>query len=63
MKSIVKLSLEVEVNDDGEDIETPMAVMVKNLNGENIWLPKSEIEIYSGVIEVPEWLAIKKELI
>ena len=63
MSDIVKLELQVEVNDNGDEIETPMAVMVKNIDGDKVWLPKSEIEVYDGIIEMPEWLAEKKELI
>ena len=63
MSDIVKVELQVEVNDEGDDIETPMAVMVKNIDGDKVWLPKSEIEVYDGIIEMPEWLAEKKELI
>ena len=63
MSDIVKLELQVEVNDNGDEIETQMAVMVKNIDGDKVWLPKSEIEVYDGIIEMPEWLAEKKELI
>ena len=63
MSDIVKVELQVEVNDEGDDIETQMAVMVKNIDGDKVWLPKSEIEVYDGIIEMPEWLAEKKELI
>ena len=63
MSDIVKVELQVEVNDEGDEIETQMAVMVKNIDGDKVWLPKSEIEVYDGIIEMPEWLAEKKELI
>ena len=63
MTDLIKLELQVEVNDNGDEIETQMAVMVKNIDGDKVWLPKSEIEIYDGIIEMPEWLAEKKELI
>jgi len=63
MTDLIKLELQVEVNDNGDEIETPMAVMVKNIDGDKVWLPKSEIEVYDGIIEMPEWLAEKKELI
>lgn len=43
--------------------ETELAVMVENLDGHKTWLPKSEIEIHKDEIEMPEWLAIDKELI
>jgi len=63
MTDLIKLELQVEVNDNGDEIETQMAVMVKNIDGDKVWLPKSEIEVYDGIIEMPEWLAEKKELI
>ena len=63
MSTIIKVKLQVEMNDNGDEIETQMAVMVKNIDGDKVWLPKSEIEIYDGIIEMPEWLAEKKELI
>ena len=63
MTDLIKLELQVEVNDNGDEIETQMAVMVKNIDGDKVWLPKSEIEVYEGIIEMPEWLAEKKELI
>ena len=63
MTDLIKLELQVEVNDNGDEIETQMAIMVKNIDGDKVWLPKSEIEIYDGIIEMPEWLAEKKELI
>ena len=63
MRETVKVDVQVEENDEGEPIETHMAVMVENLNGEKVWLPKSEIEIYGEIIEMPLWLAEKKELV
>lgn len=48
--------------------ETEKAILVVNLKNKDVWLPKSQIEIDSeakGVIELqmPEWLAVEKELI
>lgn len=43
--------------------ETELAVLVTNLEDEKVWLPKSQIEIDGGYIEVPDWLAEDKELI
>ena len=59
----VKLKLKIETNDEGDNIETALAVMVRNLNNDKVWLPKSKIEIYNDIIEIPEWLAENKELI
>ncbi len=30
---------------------------------EKVWLPKSQCEYGEGVMQMPEWLAIEKELI
>ena len=49
--------------------ETDKAVRVENLKGESVWLPKSQIEIEraskagGALLVMPEWLALKKELI
>lgn len=48
--------------------ETEKAILVVNLKNKDVWLPKSQIEIDSeakGVVElqIPEWLAVEKELI
>lgn len=48
---------------------TEKAIMIENLKGEDVWLPLSQIEVLkedcrqNAVIEVPEWLAIDKELV
>ena len=55
-RETVKLDLDIEG-------ETQMAVLVKNLNDEKVWLPKSQIEIHGSKIEMPTWLAENKELI
>lgn len=46
-------------------IDRDKAVMVENLNGDKVWLPKSQIEIdeQDKEIQLPEWLAIDKELV
>ena len=59
----IKLKLKIETSNEGDNIETALAVMVRNLNNEKVWLPKSKIEIYNDIIEMPEWLAENKELI
>jgi hypothetical protein len=56
MKKLTDIELEIKA-------ETDRAVMVENLKGKVVWLPKSQIEIDNGVITLPEWLAIEKELI
>lgn len=43
--------------------ETEKAILVTNLKDEDIWIPKSQVEIYDEGITLPEWLAIRKELI
>lgn len=44
--------------------ETDKAIMVENLKGKDIWLPKSQVEVDSPTeIQIPEWLAVDKELI
>lgn len=47
--------------------ETDAAYMVKNLEGDNVWLPKSQVEFYeeglSTEFEMPRWLAEDKGLV
>lgn len=45
--------------------ESDKAVMVENLNGDKVWLPKSQVEVdeQDKEIQMPEWLAIDKELV
>lgn len=43
--------------------ETANAVMVKNLKGESVWLPKSLVEVDGDGIQIPQWLAEEKGLI
>ena len=52
---------------------TENAILVENLSGEDVWVPKSQISDYScdgcdnineaTSIFIPEWLAIDKDLI
>jgi hypothetical protein len=45
-------------------LETEKAVMVKNIKEEEVWLPKSQVEIVNNhVVIVPQWLAEDKELV
>lgn len=53
-------------------METPKAWLMQNKKNEKVWLPKSMVEMettfngyipQSGIITLPEWLAIKKDLI
>lgn len=44
--------------------ETEKSILVDNLKGKPIWLPKSQIEIQNAnEISLPEWLALDKDLI
>ena len=50
--------------------ETEKAILVQNLKQKDVWIPKSQIEIDSEDeetsmidIQIPEWLAIDKELL
>lgn len=61
--STVELDLEVIA-------ETDEAIMVRDGDGTQAWLPKSQIQQPEGyencqcqTIEVPEWLAIKEGLV
>ena len=54
------------------EVETDMAWRVSDGQGKSIWIPKSQIQDYSESeyksgdeieIELPEWLALEKELI
>lgn len=44
-------------------LDREASVMVENLKGKKVFLPKSQIEIDSDGIQLPEWLALGKELI
>ena len=61
--SDIEIAVEVEANTD-------KAIMVENLKGEKVWIPKSQISDYSGEnldeaesIFIREWLAGEKDLI
>lgn len=45
--------------------QTEKAVMVENLKGQKVWLPKSQIEVdhENLTIDLPEWLAEETGLI
>jgi hypothetical protein len=43
--------------------ETPKAYLVDAGERDPVWLPKSEVEYYEGVITLPYWLAHEKGLI
>lgn len=45
--------------------ETKAAILIRSDEGVKCWLPFSLIEIHpeEGEIDLPEWLAIEKELI
>lgn len=62
-RETIRVKINVETDEDGDDIETQMAVLVINLNGDKVWLPKSKIEVHHDTIEMPVWLAEDKELI
>lgn len=45
--------------------ETSAAWLVETADGEEVWLPKSQVELDDGesVVRVPEWLAIEEGLV
>lgn len=43
-------------------IETEKAYLIESDMGE-AWVPKSQVEIEDGEIQIPEWLAIEKGII
>ena len=52
----------VEIDFDDIVHETSLAWLL-DIDGDKIWLPKSQCEIDGDVALVPEWLAIEKDLI
>jgi len=46
-------------------VETEKAIMVKDLNDKDVWIPKSQIELSQDKdsMLISEWLAIEKELV
>ena len=59
---LIEIEVEVITNTD-------MAICIENLKGENVWIAYSLIDDYSGdrkrpdTIFIPEYIAIKKDLI
>lgn len=49
---------------DSKVRETELAVLL-DIDGEEIWFPKSQIDMrsWSNIVEIPEWLAIEKGLL
>jgi hypothetical protein len=64
------MSEKVSIPDVTVKIETDKALLC-NIHGEEIWIPKSQIdddsEVYEedteGVLVIPKWLAEKKSLV
>lgn len=54
----------VEISFDELKYETDAAFLVV-IDDEKVWLPKSQVELHetSGIVAMPEWLAIEKDLI
>jgi len=44
--------------------DRPMSIHVR-IKDKKYWLPKSQVDFraWSNIVEVPEWLAIQKELV
>lgn len=55
-RATVTLDLDIEA-------ETELAIMVRDLDDRKVWLPKSKIHIHDDGVDVPEWLAIDKDLV
>jgi len=54
----------VEIYFDEITHETDEAYLFRVDEDEEVWLPKSQVEITeSDIVEMPEWLAIEKGLI
>jgi len=43
--------------------ETEKAVLVENIKGKDVWIPKSQCEVEDAGLQIPEWLALDKDLI
>ena len=53
----------VEIDHDGKEHETDKAILFR-IQSEDVWIAKSLIEYEDDdIVEIPEWLAIEKELI
>jgi hypothetical protein len=54
----------VDLTDVAIEHETEKAILVTNLKGRKVWLPKSQVEIdEERVITMPLWLAREVELV
>lgn len=42
--------------------ETELAYLVENEDG-SFWVPKSKCEYSDGELQIPEWLAIRKDMV
>ena len=59
----IKMSNEkVEIWFDDIIHETANAWLL-DIDGEKVWMPKSQCELDGDMVLVPEWLAIEKDLI
>lgn len=48
-----------------ERVETPRAYLLVMATGEEVWLPKSQVEVDwdKGMVAMPRWLAEAKDLL
>ena len=55
---------DIGIDFDELERETEAAYLI-TIDGEKIWLPKTQVRIYekNKKVFLPEWLALKKELI
>lgn len=53
------------LNDVSWQFETEKAICFRNLKDEDIWVPKRFVEYddSDSTLQIPEWLAMEKELI
>ena len=64
MSDFIEFNLKIKAKTDS-------AIMVEDFDGDNVWLPLSQIELEDDdfevgdeqTIDVPEWLAFDKKLI
>lgn len=53
-----------EVEVEGEVIYETALAWLLNIDGDQVWLPKSQVEDHGdGTFTVPEWLALERGLI
>ena len=54
----------IEIEFDELIENKPLVILIK-IGDKTYWLPKSQIDFreWSNIVEVPEWLAIQKELV